>query len=67
MVADQRQHNRRLVISVKVGPIHGNNNIRALPHRIGHPVHQQFVNLNPLVREQAVHLLDGMLGQSSPR
>jgi hypothetical protein len=67
MVADQRQHNRRLIIGIKVGPVHGNNNIRARPNRMGDPSLREFVNVNPRVGEHPIHLLDGMLGQFSPR
>jgi len=67
MAADQRQHDRRLVIGVKVSPVHGDNDIRALPDHMRHPSLQQVVNVNPRVRQQPIHLFDGMLGQSSPR
>ena len=67
MVGDQRQHNRRLVIGIKIGPVQGNNNFRARPNRMGDPSLRELVNVNPWVRQQPIYLLDGMFGQSSPR
>jgi hypothetical protein len=37
MVGHQRQHNRRLVIGIKIGPVQRNNNFRARPNRMGDP------------------------------
>src|SRR6516165_2885312 len=34
MFADQRQHNRRMIIGVEVRPVHGNNNVWTLPDHI---------------------------------
>ena len=49
MSADQRHHNRCLVIGIKIGPVHGNNNFRAPPDRIGDPSLRELVNVNPCV------------------
>jgi len=63
MAANQRQHDRRLVIGIEVGPVHGDNNIRARPDRMGNPSFREFVDVNSRVREQPVHLLDGVFWQ----
>ena len=49
MAADQRQHDRRLVISIKVGPVHGDNDIRARPDRMRDPSFREFVDVDPRV------------------
>ena len=64
---DEGQHDRRLVIGIKVGPVHGNNNFRARPDRTGDPPLRELVNVNSWVRQQPIYLLDGMFWQSSPR
>ncbi len=67
MAADQRQHDRRLAIGIEVGPVHGDNNIRARPDHMGDPSFREFVDVNSRVREQAIHLLDGVFGLPAPR
>jgi hypothetical protein len=41
-----------LVIGIEVGPVHGDNNIRARPDRMGNPSFREFVDVNSRVREQ---------------
>ena len=67
MAADQRQHDRRLVIGIEVGPVHGDNDLRARPDRMGDPSFREFVDVNSRVREQPIHLLDGVFGLPAPR
>ena len=49
MAADQRQHDRRLVIGIEVGPVHDDNDIRARPDRMGDPSFREFVDVDPRV------------------
>src|SRR5262249_6543871 len=47
MIADQRQHNRRMIVGVEVSPVHGNNNIWTLPNHIRNPSFGEFVDIYP--------------------
>jgi hypothetical protein len=49
MAGDRRQHDRRLVIGIEVGPVHGDNDIRARPDRMGDPSFREFVDVNSRV------------------
>jgi len=67
VAGQQRQHDRRLVIGVELGPIQGDHDAVPAAHHIGHPVNQQCINIDPTVGQHSVHLLDRMLGQPSAR
>ena len=60
------QGQRRLSIAVEVGPVHGNDHFPPRSHQMGNPVSKALPNVNLLVTEQAVDLLDRMLGHQAP-
>jgi hypothetical protein len=69
------QGQRRLSIAVKLGPVHGDDNFPPRSHQMGNPASKALPNVNlgrsllrpVLVTEQAVDLLDRMLGHQAPR
>ena len=50
-----------VVILVKLGPVHGDDNLFALGNDIGHPILKQEPDVELGVGQQAVDLFDGML------
>ena len=63
MPGDQRQHDRRLVVGIEIGPIHRDRDAGPLRKYIKYPLGEQRAHHDPLVRQHAVDLLDRMLGQ----
>ena len=61
MAGEQRQHQRGLAVGVEIGPVQGDGDFGPAADDEGHPLGQQGVDIDPLVGQQAVHLLDGVL------
>ena len=57
----------RLIVAVEIGPVHGNQDRLALPHHVRHPPGEAVPDVDALVAEQAVDLLDRMLGGKPAR
>ena len=58
MVTEECQHDGGLVIGVEIGPVHGHHDGSAGTDNEGHPAHQDVVDLNGWIGEQAIDLLD---------
>ncbi len=61
MAGDQRQHDRRLIVVIKVGPVHSHFDTLAVTDRIRHPPHEQLLDLDALIGQQPIHLFDRVL------
>src|SRR5215831_17962822 len=67
MACEQGQHDRRLIVGIEVGPVHGDLDALTRSDDGRHPEHKQFLDINSRVREQSIDLLDGMLAYTSSR
>jgi hypothetical protein len=65
MARHQVQGQRRLPIAVELGPVHGDDNFPSRAHEMRDPVGQALPNIDLLVAEQAVDLLDRVLGHQT--
>src|SRR5271157_5061121 len=66
MIGDQRQHNRGLVVSIEVSPIHGHDDGGSCTDDVGHPTNQNLIDVDGWIGEQPVHLFDRMLELQTP-
>src|SRR5262244_3087257 len=67
MACEEGQHERRLIVGIEVGPVHGDLDALTRSDDGRHPQHKQFLDINSRVREQPIDLLDGMLAYTSLR
>ena len=67
MAGQQRQHDGRLPVGIKVGPVHRHVDAGAGSHHVGHPVTQCRIDVDPLIGQHPVDLLDSMLGHQATR
>ena len=67
MACEERQHDRRLIVGIEVGPVHGDLDALTRSDDGRHPAHKQFLDINSRVREQPIDLLDGMLAYTALR
>src|SRR6516162_3227857 len=67
MACEEGQHDRRLIVGIEVGPVHGDLDALTRSDDGRHPEHKQFLDINSRVREQPIDLLDGMLAYTSLR
>jgi hypothetical protein len=67
MPRHQAQDQRRLPITVEIGPVHGDDDLGARTHQIRNPARKARPNINLLITQQAVDLLDRMLRHQAPR
>ena len=67
MIGDQRQHDGRLVVSIEIGPVHRHDDGGARADDVGHPQGQDLIDFDAVVGQQAVHLLDRVLGRPAAR
>ena len=67
MAAEQREHQRGLAVGGELGPVHRHGDRRTLADHMADPVRQQGVDVDARVGQQAVDLLDGMLGLQAAR
>src|SRR6516225_5042984 len=67
MACEEGQHDRRLIVGIEVGPVHGDLDALTRSDDGRHPEHKQFLDINSPVREQPIDLLDGMLAYTSLR
>ena len=65
MPCDQIEGQRRLSIMVEVGPVHGNDNLPARSDQMGNPVCETVPDIDVLIAEQAIDLLDRVLGHQT--
>src|SRR5713101_6603650 len=66
MARHQVQGQRRLPIAVELGPVHGDDNFPSRAHQMRDPVGEALPNIDLLIAEQAVNLLDRVLGHQTP-
>jgi hypothetical protein len=66
MAGDQAQHQRGLVVMVEVGPVHRHQSFPPCADLVRNPTGKALPNVDSGVAEQAVHLLDRMLGHQAP-
>jgi len=67
MVGNEIQRQRRLIVRVKIRPVHGDDNRLSLPNDLGHPSGEHVPHDNALIAQQPVNLLDGVLAKQTAR
>ena len=65
MAGDQAQHQRRLIVMVKIGPVHGHQNIPALADLVRAPSGRNCPTRQCPVAQQPIHLLDRVFGDQT--
>ena len=66
MARDQAQHQRRLAVSVKIGPVHRNQDVPLRTDLLRDPAGEAVPHVNARVAHQPVYLLDRVLGHQTP-
>jgi hypothetical protein len=66
MAGDQAQHQRRLIIMVKIGSVHRDHDVPALTYLVRHPAGETVPNIDAIGAQQPVHLLDRVLYLQAP-
>ena len=67
MVGDEVQGQRRLIVRVEIGPVHGDDDRLALANDLGHPGREHVPHDDALIAQQPVDLLDGVLAEQTAR
>jgi hypothetical protein len=67
VVGDQIQGQRRLIVGVKIGPVHGHDDRLALANDFRHPRGEHVPHDNALIAQQPIDLLDGVLAEQAAR
>jgi hypothetical protein len=67
MAAEHREHQRGLAVGGELGPVHRHGDCRTLADHMADPVRQQGIDVDARVGQQAVDLLDGLLGLQAAR
>src|SRR5271166_691644 len=67
MAGHQIEGKCRLTVVVKVGPVHGDDNLSACAHQMRDPVCEALPDVDLFIAEQSVNLLDGVLGHQAAR
>ncbi len=62
MAGDEVERDGGLVVGVEVGPVERDHDLRSPADHEGHPAREQVPDIDAGVREEAVHLLDRVLG-----
>jgi hypothetical protein len=63
----QAQYQCRLAVTIKVGPVHRDQDISLDTDLLRHPTRKAVPHVDARVAHQTVHLLDRMLGHQTPR
>ena len=61
------RHQDRLIVVVKVSPVHRDQDVRPGADLMRHPAGEALPHVDARVAHQTVHLLDRTLGDKSPR
>jgi hypothetical protein len=67
VVGDKTQSQRRLIVRVEIRPVHGNDNPLARANNFRHPRGKHVPDDDPLIAQQPIDLLNGVLAQQTAR
>jgi hypothetical protein len=67
MIGHQIEGEGGLIVVVEVGPVHGDDDLRARADHMRHPAGEALPDIDALVAEQAVNLLNRVLGDQAAR
>ena len=65
MLGHQIERERCLVVAVEVGPVHGDDDVVARSYQMWHPAGEALPDVDAAVAEQAIDLLDRVLGHQA--
>ena len=67
VVGDEVQGQRRLIVGVEIGPVHGDDDRLPLANDLRHPGRKHIPNDDALIAQQPIDLLDGVLAEQPAR
>ena len=67
MIGDETERQRRLIVGVEIGPVHGHDDSFALADNLRHPRGKEVPHGDAWITQEAVDLLDRVLAHQAPR
>ena len=67
MRSDVAERQRRLIVGVEIGPVHGDDEFPAFADRVVDPEREHGPDVDPLVAQETIDLLDRVLGRRAAR
>ena len=65
VVGDEVQSERRLIVGVEIGPVHGHDDRLALADHLRYPRREHVPDDDALIAQQPINLLDGVLAEQA--